>query len=354
MAVQTKSENVTNFIRQQIAQGRWTPNKRLPSERDLLKTLDVSRATLRDSLATLEAEGLVTRRHGSGTYVAPREVRATQVALVCRTGALVSPYNYFLRKILDVSYQEIKAREFQPVIAAGEGRSIEEFVSSVHLFEKHAREKLAGILCLSTMGEFGTYLGKEGIPYVTFGSSLYSKYSIFPDYNRLVTIALDELARIGFAHDFTVVMEDLPHDGHFPFLPELERQLSERTSQIVRVPFQSLYPEEIFKHAYDMFKRLCLGPNRPKAVFFMDDMLCEAGLLALMELGIQVPRDMVIITQSNVDRQFQFPVSITSVDFDPKDVAKQGWQLLKKVIDHRETPETSILIEPRLKKGQSL
>jgi hypothetical protein len=42
------------------------------------------------------------------------------------------------------------------------------------------------------------------------------------------------------------------------------------------------------------------------------------------------------------------------VDFDPRDVARQGWQLLKKVIDHRETPETSILIEPHLKKGQSL
>jgi DNA-binding FadR family transcriptional regulator len=114
MNVKTKSENVTNYIRQQIAQGRWTPNKRLPSERDLLKTLDVSRATLRDSLATLEAEGLVTRRHGSGTYVAPREVNATQIALVCRTGALVSPYNYFLRKILDGSYQEIKAQQYHP------------------------------------------------------------------------------------------------------------------------------------------------------------------------------------------------------------------------------------------------
>lgn len=354
MNVQTKSENVTNFIRQQIAQGRWTPDKRLPSERDLLKTLDVSRATLRDSLATLEAEGLVTRRHGSGTYVAPREVHATQVALVCRTGALVSPYNYFLRRILDVSYQEIKTKQYQPVIAAGEGRSIEEFVSSVHFFEKHAREKIAGVFCLSTMGEFGTYLEKEGIPYVTLMTSLYSKHSILLDFNRLASVAFDELSRIGFANDFAVVMEDWPHDGHLQFLPELERQLAERTSQVVRVPFLSLYPEEIFKHAYDMFKRLCLGPNRPKAVFFMDDMLCEAGLLALMELGIQVPRDMVIITQSNVGRRFQFPVSITSVDFDPRDVAKQGWQLLKKVIDHRETPETSILIEPRLKKGQSL
>jgi DNA-binding LacI/PurR family transcriptional regulator len=274
--------------------------------------------------------------------------------MVCRTGALVSPYNYFLRKILDISYQEIKTAKYQPVIAAGEGRSIEEFVASVHLFEKHAREKLAGIFCLSTMGEFGMFLEKEQIPYVTIESPLYAKHSILMNFNKLAAIALDELARIGFARDFTVVMEDWPHDGHLSFLPELERQLTERTSQILRVPFLSLYAEEIFKHAYDMFKRLCLGPNRPKAVFFLDDMLCEAGLLAIMELGIQVPRDMVIITQSNAGHSFQFPVSITSVEFDPKEVATQGWKLLKTVIDHPDTPETAIMIEPRLKKGQSL
>jgi len=45
---------------------------RLPSEPELAAELGVSRATLRDALQALEAEGVVRRIHGRGTYVAAR------------------------------------------------------------------------------------------------------------------------------------------------------------------------------------------------------------------------------------------------------------------------------------------
>ncbi|MDI6695171.1 MAG: GntR family transcriptional regulator [Anaerolineales bacterium] len=48
-------------------------NGLLPSESDLSKRFDVSRATVREALSRLEQRGVVIRRHGVGTFVAPRQ-----------------------------------------------------------------------------------------------------------------------------------------------------------------------------------------------------------------------------------------------------------------------------------------
>lgn len=57
---------------EQIAGGRLASGAKLPSERDLAETHGVSLMTARHALAELERRGMVTRRVGSGTFVAPQ------------------------------------------------------------------------------------------------------------------------------------------------------------------------------------------------------------------------------------------------------------------------------------------
>ncbi len=52
-----------------IAAGQLADGSRLPPERDMAKSLDISVGTLRKSLAELEKAGLLERRQGSGNYV---------------------------------------------------------------------------------------------------------------------------------------------------------------------------------------------------------------------------------------------------------------------------------------------
>jgi len=59
-------------LRALIRSGELAPGDRLPSEPELAQHRAVSRSSIRAAITVLEEEGLVTRRHGSGTYVTHR------------------------------------------------------------------------------------------------------------------------------------------------------------------------------------------------------------------------------------------------------------------------------------------
>src|SRR6516162_9159590 len=69
--MRTASERVADRLVTAIALGEFEPGQRLPAERELAATLEVSRTTVREALQRLHAGGyVVTRRgRGGGTFV---------------------------------------------------------------------------------------------------------------------------------------------------------------------------------------------------------------------------------------------------------------------------------------------
>jgi GntR family transcriptional regulator len=69
-------EVIEEHLRSLIAQGNFARHARLPPERELAERLGVSRMTLRQALAALESDGLVTRSAGrnGGTFIAQGKV----------------------------------------------------------------------------------------------------------------------------------------------------------------------------------------------------------------------------------------------------------------------------------------
>lgn len=58
----------------EIAAGRYQPHQRLPSERELCLTFQVSRMTVRQALIELAHDGAIYTRVGKGTFVAPPKI----------------------------------------------------------------------------------------------------------------------------------------------------------------------------------------------------------------------------------------------------------------------------------------
>jgi GntR family transcriptional regulator/MocR family aminotransferase len=60
---------IEDFISRQILTGKLAPAMRLPSTRELARSLGVNRITVNAAYAELEAQGLLSGRQGSGSYV---------------------------------------------------------------------------------------------------------------------------------------------------------------------------------------------------------------------------------------------------------------------------------------------
>lgn len=81
---------IHNKIRKMIEEGKWQVGERIPSERDLAKTFEVSRMTLRQAVQTLVDEGILERRVGSGTYVSSQKVQEKMTGIQSFTETILS------------------------------------------------------------------------------------------------------------------------------------------------------------------------------------------------------------------------------------------------------------------------
>ncbi|KRO16378.1 GntR family transcriptional regulator [Lacticaseibacillus saniviri] len=72
-------EQLVDLLREKI-ENKMEPHEQLPSERELTKTYQVSRNTVRLALDELETMGYVYRQHGRGTFVLNKEREATDLS----------------------------------------------------------------------------------------------------------------------------------------------------------------------------------------------------------------------------------------------------------------------------------
>lgn len=76
---QLLSEEVRLQLAEELRNGTYAPNEKLPSEPDFAKRYGISRPTLREILSGLERDGLIRRVHGVGTFVTPKQTRVDSV-----------------------------------------------------------------------------------------------------------------------------------------------------------------------------------------------------------------------------------------------------------------------------------
>jgi DNA-binding FadR family transcriptional regulator len=70
-----RTAEVVDRLAAEIGSGRLVPGARLPTEQEMMTALGVSRTVVREAVAALRAQGLVTTRQGLGAFVASDQQR---------------------------------------------------------------------------------------------------------------------------------------------------------------------------------------------------------------------------------------------------------------------------------------
>jgi len=106
------AEQVVIQVREMIREGRLRPGDRLPSERELAKRLGISRASLRPGLRFLAAIGVLTSRHGSGTYIAdgPPALDSEPLRMLAALHRFTPDEMFEARRLLEVGLAGLAAQ----------------------------------------------------------------------------------------------------------------------------------------------------------------------------------------------------------------------------------------------------
>ncbi|MGL4232682.1 MAG: GntR family transcriptional regulator [Casimicrobium sp.] len=107
------ARKMTDLIEKQV----WRQDHGIPSERQLVELLDVSRVTARRALQVMEEKGLLVRRPGSGTFVAPHLnqtlSRLSSFSEELKLRGMKSRAKWLLRDVAQASSQELIALGLQ-------------------------------------------------------------------------------------------------------------------------------------------------------------------------------------------------------------------------------------------------
>lgn len=112
----TLYSQVAGVLRRRIAQGEWGPGQDLPTLEALASEYGVARVTVRQAIALLVAEGLLSSQRGRRTTVIERDEAARQPLLQSLAGPLEHVRNYAIRLIAKDEHATL------PATLSGDGR----------------------------------------------------------------------------------------------------------------------------------------------------------------------------------------------------------------------------------------
>lgn len=347
---QQVADHVQGLVRKSLK-----PGDKLDSERQLADSLGVSLPTVREALSILAEQGLIERRHGSGTYVLdPNANRHVAVLMELDIGHPRTSF-FYTRLVQSVRLQ-LEEKGFNVRLYTGHTAPGTEFygLTCRDFLQDTQDNRISAVVAIALpyLPSWTQPLIELGIPLVggeyafPFGPILDQQSIIRAGVRRLAESGRTRLAMIGGGGgEVTSVFKDALGEYGLEYRAEWAPDTGGQ-------PAASGLGWRLFRTVWEA--RLV----KPDGLLVMDDMLFQDAAMAMLEADVRVPSDLLVVTESNRGSSIHYPFPVIRLENDPDAFARAYAGLVTALLRQEAIPEPHAripfrIVEPGMKEEES-
>jgi DNA-binding LacI/PurR family transcriptional regulator len=350
-----KYRQIYNHLQTEIRQGRLQPGQALPTEVELIRSLGMSRNTVRQALAELENDGIIQRIQGRGTFVTTEQQRHARqqldvfalIAPELRQGFYPSLVHGFEQASTGCQHQVVVSNSNNDVRHQGDlvlqmidrsvgGVALNPVTSAItpaYQIRQLQEHKIPVVFCHRTV---------EGVsaPCVTWSGE---------GVGLKAGTALRKLghSRIGLLFDHAT---SLALNYECGLRLALERDTSPNRGVVVAAFGNALSTMSRTDAIGEVLQDLLTRPNRPTAIFCGSLPDAEQVYLQAATFGLKIPEDLSLIYFGGTWRDHGLAERISCIAVNEHDVGARAAELLhemrtgKRALDNNERIEFEVTL----------
>jgi len=347
----SKAEHVRGVIREMIYSGDLSAGQRLPTELEMAERFGVSVVTINRAMSSLDAEKILHRAPGLGTYV--REDIARGTVVVIMPVALVSGRTGgpFYAAAMTRLTQVFAARNLRAQFVLSSGDTDEDFLLSLHS-ESPLWSHATVVVGLSVPTELlRKRLVGPDTPIVSTASGPPGDAEgpcVVFDYYELGRRACRHLIAKG--HRRIAILSPMLDGSEDPALAGMAEAMSEAGLPMQQELCMDLPHGD--KEAQEMMWRLWSLPQRPDALIVCDDAVAVDVGRAIKQMGIRTPDELAVVAHATAGVDMGFPLPFTTCQYDLERMCRAMYGLVDRAVRGSHATR-AVRMRPRIVAGET-
>ncbi|MCC7451421.1 MAG: GntR family transcriptional regulator [Anaerolineae bacterium] len=347
-------------LRHKVLTGVFKPNDMLPGEWELAKELDISRTTIQKAWHSAEEEKLIYRIPGKGTFVTPLQTSNTGVSSPVRTaiGLVIPDFRSALAaQLLRGAERILRQKGYRVQVAASEYSIAEENRVLRHMYDDAVQGFIIWAVHCDSSPRLLSQLSQSvptvlldrplpqlHLPCVTsnnyMGGMQAMQHLIALGHRKIAFLARPHLHLWTVTERYRAFRDALQDIGEQPAAPILignDQELSSYDAYLTSSD-ASLAP---------LIARL-QNPDRPTAIFAVNDWMAMRALRATAAVGLRVPDDLSIVGFDNLEISNALTPPLTTVAQNTDLLGAEAAHRLLNLIDGDSVQEVLSLLPTQL------